>query len=558
MFHVIFHASDQYSAITTDGIPPSLIAHWLAFRKHSTYATDTRRESSGLGKPQLQHYSKNIMENPRRQGMSYQSAAFDLAFWARLSLLVCLFLIPMFGSAQATPRDYSISPPRVSFTPDHSAAVVSFSITNQGGDAQKTAQIVISEYQSGSVETVEQLPPLAADQTQEFSIQLPLANLTGDGIISFKIEAGIDEYELANSPVARDNSQLFHIDRSDARVSNGDSGRLEAGAPAQASYDFYIPVVNLGINFLADGIQLNESRFSSGDMLLALGVLAVALFCLWLLSLILRLLFRRPPSFDVWQPPYSVNSWHDPNSAEGRRQSWQYHAQNSSLGAPSAPDQLTVVKRLLDRRGVVLGGWRIKAMRTVQYDVYGRINRTEVVMPRKIISQLNRIARRAPTTANHELQKAIAPVAKRLSKQALGRVDKQNLMLPLALDIRFEGIAGEVRIQFEMYHFRDNAWHLIDQWEPELGQTGEHVPEQFTFSLNGQLSGESKKEFRQRLPEDLAQLLAGLFYHHYVESTSMPPASDMGKVEDFRKIRDEPWDNSEPDDETDPSSLPER
>ena len=488
--------------------------------------------------------------------MSYHSAVYDLALWARLTLFVCLLYFPIGGNAQATPRDYSISPPRVSFTPDHGAAVVSFSVTNQGGDARNPAQIVISEYQSGRVEIIEPLPPLAANQTQEFSIQLPLTNLSGDGIISFKIEAGIDEFELANSPIARDNSQLFHIDRSDARVASGESGTSEAGAPAQESYDLYLPVINLGIKFLADGIQLNENRYSSGDILRALGLLALALISLWLLSLILRLIFRRPPRFDVWQPPYAASNWHDPNSAEGRRQSWQFHAQNSSLGSPSAPDQLTVIKRLLDRRGVILGGWKIKAMRTVQYDVYGRINRTEVVMPRKIISQLNRIVRRAPTAANHELQKAIAPIAKRLGKKALRPVEKQNLMLPFALDIRFEGIAGEVRIQFELYHFRDSAWHLIDQWKPELGQTGENVPEQFTYTLNGQLSGESKKEFKRRLPEDMMQLLAGLFYHHQVEVGTVPPTSEISNAEDFRKTRDEAWDGSQFDDETDPSTLP--
>ena len=519
-------------------------------------ATARLRESGILGNPSVQHYSKNIMENAQRQGMSYYSALFDLALWARLTLLVCLFCVPIASTAQATPRDYSISPPRVSFTPDNGAAVIHFSITNQGGDARDPAQIVISEYQSGRVEIIEPLPPLAANQTQEFSIQLPLTNLSGDGIISFKIEAGIDEYELTNSPIARDNSQLFHIDRSEPGASGGNIGASDSAIPADARSGLHIPIVNLRIIFLEDGIQLNESRNSGGDILRALGLLALALICLWLLSLILRLIFRRPPRFDVWQPPYATGNWHEPNSAEGRRLSWQFHAQNSSLGAPSAPDQLTVIKRLLNQQGVILGGWKIKAMRTVQYDVYGRINRTEVVMPGKLISQLNRIARRAPGYANQELQKAIAPVAKRLGKKALGPVEKQNLMLPLALDIRFEGSAGEVRIQFELHHFRDSAWHLIDQWAPELGQTGENVPEQFTYTLNGQLSGESKKEFKRRLAEDLAQLLAGLFYHHQAEAGAAPPTSEISNADDFRKPMDKAWDGSLLDDETDPSSLP--
>lgn len=484
--------------------------------------------------------------------MSYHPAAWRLAHWARLTLFVCLFLFPIAGAAQAPPRDYSVSPPRVSFTPDNSAAVINFSVSNQGGDAQAPAQIIVSEYQSRRVAATEQLPPLAADQSRNFSIQLPLANLTADGIVSFKIEAGIDEFELADSPIARDNSQLFHIDRSDALAAGVEEGSSVAGAPAEAFYDLTIPLVNIGINFLADGIQLNDSYISGGDMLRALLVLAAALFCLWLLSLILRLIFRRPPRFDVWQPPYAVNSWHDPNSAPGRRHSWQYHAQNSSISAPSAPDQVTVVKRLTDRRGLILGGWKIKAMRSVQYDVYGPISRTEAVMPRKIINQLNRIAQRAPSIARDELQKALEPVAKRLSRQALGPVEKQNLILPFALDIRFEGAADDIRIQFELYQYRESAWHLIDQWEPELGQTGEYVPEHFSYTLNGQLSGESKKAFKQRLRAEMTQLLAGLFYHHQAEDSASPPARDPDISSD------EAWDSAPLDDETDQRYLPER
>ena len=114
-------------------------------------------------------------------------------------------------------------------------------------------------------------------------------------------------------------------------------------------------------------------------------------------------------------------------------------------------------------------------------------------------------------------------------------------MLPFALDIQFEGVADEIRIQFELYHYRDSAWQLIDQWEPELGQTGETVPEQFTYTLNGQLSGESKKEFRQRLQLDVTQLLAGLFYHHQAEDA---PGGGIGSTGGFPKEQDEPWDAS--------------
>ncbi|MCY3916652.1 MAG: hypothetical protein OXG49_11620 [Chloroflexi bacterium] len=484
------------------------------------------------------------MKKPQHHRWTGKSDAFDLGAMASFAILMYLWLFPLAAFAQATPRDYSISPPPVRYSPDGRTAVVSFTVSNQGGDAAEPSLIVITENQSGSVAISEFLPALAAGQTQSFSVELPLADYADDDIF-FKIEAGIDDYEVAGSPIARNNTQLFRINKTDARAATG----LDPPSDSRAPFDIFIPIVNLGIDFRADGIQLNDSLFSRDDILGAVASLALALFCLWLLSLILRLIFRRPPRFDVWQPPYAVNNWHDPNSAPGRRQSWQFHARNSAIPKPSAPDQVAVVKRLLDKRGVILGSWKVIAMRTVQYDVYGRINRTEALMPRKIINSFNRVLRRAPNYANHELRKAISPIAKSLSKYALAPVEQQNLMLPLALDIRFEGVTEEVRIQFELYQYREGAWRLIDQWEPEFGQVGEHVPEHFTFSLHGQLSGESKGEFKTRLRDDLTQLLAGLFNQRQVEK-SAAPAGDSESQQNFAGS------GKTLDAETDPRAIP--
>ena len=432
---------------------------------------------------------------------------------SRWQFIVCLFFIAGAGAAQAQPRDYSISLPRVHYSADGASAVITFTVRNQGGDAVDASQIIIAENQSGRVEFREPLPALAAGQEQPFSLELPLTLLPEDDLF-FKVEAGIDQYELAGSPIARNNTQLFRLNKADASASTGTAPNL----PAAPTYDLFIPVLNLGLNVRADGLQVNDRLITGRDLLLAAGLAVVALFCLWLLSLILRLIFRRPPKFEPWQPPYAVNTWYDPNSAIGRRQGWQFHAQNSTISVPRVLNQVTVTKRLLDRQDTALGSWRIKALRTVQYDIYGRINRSEVIMPQTINRQLNRIARRAPSLDNPALRKAIAPIAKRLSKYALAAVEKQNLMLPLALDIRLEGDVADVRILFELYQCRDDTWHLIDSWEPELGQIGARVPEQLTFTLNGQLPGESNREFKARLQEDVAQLLASLFYHHQAEA----------------------------------------
>ena len=303
------------------------------------------------------------------------------------------------------------------------------------------------------------MPALAADESRAFSLPLPLADLPADNV-SIQIQAGIDEFELAGSPIARNNTQLFLINRAGAGLPGGGSGGAAgSSAPAQR-YDCFIPLVNLGLNFGADGVEVNGRSYSRTDLLIIAALTLAALVCLWLLSLILRLIFRRPPKFEPWQPPYSVNNWHDPNSTLGRRQSWQFHAQSSAISAAGAPDQVTVIKRLLGGDGVILGGWTITAIRTVQYDVYGRISRTEVVMSRKVNRQLNRVLRRAPGLDSVALRKALAPVSKRLCKSALAAIEKQNRALPLAMDMRLEGPLGDVRILFELYQYRNEAWQL--------------------------------------------------------------------------------------------------
>ena len=427
----------------------------------------------------------------------------------RWRIIALLLVSAVIAAAQVRPRDYSVSTSVVSYDADALTAIIRFTVENEGGDAQEAAEIVATVYQGEGAEVRADLPALGAGQTRDFEVHFPLQGLPVDEITTVEVRVGIDQYELDSSPIAQDNRQLVYINPSDANIAAG----LDASTP---SYDVLIPLVNLGINFRADGVEINGRRFSGGEMLAIAGIAGVALFCLWLLSLALRLVFRRPPKFEPWQAPYAAGAWHDPNSAPGRRQGWQFHAQNCTIDAPRVPNQVTVIKRLTDDIGVNLGGWEIKAVRTVQYDIYGRISRTEVVMPRSVNKQLTRIARRARQLDHTALRKAIQPVAKRLCRHALAAIEKQNRMLPLALDMRFEGAPGEVRVHFELYQYRNDAWHLIDEWEPEMGKVGARVPEHFTFSLNGQLPGESYREYKARLRDDVVQLLVGLFsaYHH--------------------------------------------
>ena len=441
--------------------------------------------------------------------------------------LFCFSSLNGISWSQAEPRDYAISTPLVSYSPDGKIATVTFDIVNEGGDAIEVTQITIADNNTGRIELDVDLPALAANQVYPFSEELPLSNFTEDDTF-LKVEVGIDQYEVAGSPVARNNSQLFRINIAEARALANDQPGLAEIPDSTAQYDLLIPLLNIGISLRDDGLQINQTTYPVTQILIGIGTVVAGLVLLWFFFLILRLIFRRPPSFDPWNPPYAVSTFHDPNSAEGRRQNWQYYAQNSVISAACVPNQVAVIKRLVDAQGLVLGAWTVMAMRSEQYDAYGRLGHTAVMMPGKLLKQLNKLAARAHDLDNQQLSKTLQPIANRMSKAAIRAIEKQNRMLPIALELRFEGNRDDARVIFELYQCRSSAWQLLDQWEPEFGAIGSRIPEQFTYTLNGMLPGESFREFKTRLTSDIAQLLGGLLYHHQAteESETSPTSYD--------------------------------
>ncbi|MCY3779655.1 MAG: hypothetical protein OXG78_05040 [Chloroflexi bacterium] len=459
-------------------------------------------------------------------------------------VLVSGFLV----AGQTRPRDYAVSTSAVSYDADAATAIIAFTVENKGGDAQEETEILATLYQSADTEIRETLPALLAGQKRDIEIHFPMAGLPPKEISTVELRVGIDQFELDGSPIARNNRQLVYINPEDAGLAAGADSGIGATSPI---YDLYLPLVNLGINFVEAGLEVNGRVYGGGELLGFAGVILVTLICLWLLSLVLRLILRRPPKFEPWQAPYAIGAWTDPNSALGRRQGWQMHAQNPMIEAPRAPNQVAVIKRLTDDGGINLGSWNIQAVRTAQYDIYGRISRSEVVMPRAINKRLTRIAQRGPGLDQAGLRKAIRPVAQRLCRHALAAIEKQNRSLPLALDMRFEGDPDVARVHFELYQYRSDAWHLIDEWEPEMSKPGARIPEHFTFSLNGQLPGENYREFKARLRDDVTELLAGLVGERHIEVA--PGSNDYGRASPHSEAADGDagWPSAGPDDETD-------
>ena len=176
---------------------------------------------------------------------------------ARWAIIFVMAMSGFLSLGQTRPRDYVISLPRVSFSADGRVAIVSFTVSNQGGDAIDASQVLIRESLESSVEVSAELPALASGGEQNYRIELRLAELPATDL-HFEVEAGIDAYELAGSDIARNNKQIFRINQADIGNAPVDEGT------AAPEYDLLLPVLNLGIDILPDGIALNGQAFPPG------------------------------------------------------------------------------------------------------------------------------------------------------------------------------------------------------------------------------------------------------------------------------------------------------
>lgn len=437
----------------------------------------------------------------------------------KLSLsLVIIWMISISALAQSSPRNYIVSTPAVSFSDDESQFTIEFEVTNEGGEAQgETNADIISINDGNRIIAEKTLPVLAAGEKLTVKFTFNSEDFPAGSVEALQIEVGIDQYELAGSPIARDNIRTISV-----TIPQLIDNLPEDVVVIIEEPDFVIPVVNIPVQMVDGGIIIGGDFYSLQDIFTAVGVIGIGLLLLWFITIILRLLFRRPPTFGQWQPPYASMTYYDPNSTMGRRQAWQHHAQNGTIFQACTQHNVVALKRLLDMEGNNIGAWEIKAIRTVQYDMYGRVSRTETVMPGGIVKKLNKVAHKAPSYSNDKLRKSVNPIARDIAKLTSKKISKKSAMLPIAMDIRFEGKHGEIRILFELYQCRNHAWHLLDQWEPEMAIVGHKIVENYTYTLNGQLAGENFKDYKRRLSEDFAWLLGGMLYRHQVPSQPEP------------------------------------
>lgn len=270
---------------------------------------------------------------------------------------------------------------------------------------------------------------------------------------------------------------------------------------------FTIPVTQVAIYLVGESICVGSTNIPRNAQVIGLLLCGGSLVLLVLLRLFLRVLFPRRRRFPSWQPAYANVPPLDPNSVAGRRQGWQQHAQNGTiLGAP-VEGNVHPIKLLLGSDGHKLGNWRLTATRLVQYDQYGRIARSETILGKRWLRGLNRVMRRNHKLDAEKLRVKLRPLARSAIGRLRRKITSKTAWLPIAMDMRFVGRHGEVRIVFELYQYRQQTWHRLDTWQPEMRITSNRIEENYTYSIHGKAAGENLRAYARRLQGDVLWLL---------------------------------------------------
>ena len=419
--------------------------------------------------------------------------------------LLFLLLIALILAAPVMAQDDAVTPDTAQ-APDYQIIVmaspslagsnftVEFGIINIAGAAETEATVILTVATTGQQLGIKTVPAIPSQGTETVTFEFPASDFPAGSTQSLQATVGIDEIEQRGSATIGNNSVRvgFNVPQN---VPTAEAGSDSASQSATGT-SFTIP----GINLLVD---LNNPT----HLLILIGVIVVVLILLWVAVTILRLIFQKTPTIGQWQPPYASLSVVDPDSAAGRRQLWQPHAQNDALMLPCAEGAYHIRKLLMGADGAMLSGWRMTSLRLSQYDMYGRVARTHTLASNGLVKRLDKAAHRRELDMERA-QKAVRPVARSLVAQFDKRLSKKNAGLPIALDLRIRGTHGEARILFELFGCRHGEWQLIDSWEPEMIVVQGAIGENFTYTMFGQHQGEQYKDYRRRIEEELTRTLA--------------------------------------------------
>ncbi|MBE2271278.1 MAG: hypothetical protein IAE80_23795 [Anaerolinea sp.] len=414
-----------------------------------------------------------------------------------ISLIALVSILPVHAQ-QAVAIDYQIR--NISRTVSGDDVIVQFEVTNLGDpvDTPVTAWLLTADTEE-ALDSVE-VPPLP----------------TGENLHTVTLSFSVSRFppgtvqRLVATLGVRDLPPTFEGQANIARFTVTMPPPIDTGLPAQAAppagSGFSLPVDLDGIDPLTAAVVVAG--------------IGIVLILIWLLTIIIRVLFERPPTFPQWQVPYALNPYIDQSSTEGRRQLWQQHAQNDMPPLPCQAGAYAASKQLIGTDGKKLSGWRVTALRLSQYDMYGRVNRSTIVADRSTTARIDRAVRRSAKLDQKNAERAVRGAVKRLTDHLFKSVNKRNLMLPVALDMRLRGAHGDVQIQFRLDQCVGGAWQRLDEWKPELVVTSGHIQENFTYTFFGKKPEEKPRAFRARLRAEVTGALAGL-----VCGKNPPPAA---------------------------------
>ncbi|MEO8395847.1 MAG: hypothetical protein ABI700_22825 [Chloroflexota bacterium] len=394
----------------------------------------------------------------------------------RLLVLLLIMLLVVSSAAAQQAANYVIRDLRYNLTDDQ--VLVDFTVNNYGGAVLIETTVYLFD-EGGRNLAHQVVKPLSANEKFPVTLSVQRSQFTPGSSQTLYIAVGVNQL-----PAER--SQISHMTVPIPEI-------IVSGSPAAAAQN-------------SGGLPINLS--DPTNLALIIGIVVVVIVLLWVITVIGRLVFSRPPALPAWQPPYVITPLIDPNSTNGRRQLWQQHAESDVLPAPCAQGDYKVRKLLIGSNAVKLAGWRVTGLRISQYDRYGRVARSQTVLPKKTVKALDKAVRKSASLDSAKALRTARPIARALTKTILKKSNKQSATLPVALDIRLVGMHGEVRILFELYGCNGGSWQEIDHWEPEMRVVNGSIHENFTYTLLGQYPAESNKQYQQRLAVDLTNLLA--------------------------------------------------
>ncbi len=423
-------------------------------------------------------------------------------------LITLLLLIAPAWAQEDDPPDYRVKILGYKISEDDESLIIRFGVYNTGGNAESASIVQLRDISSSEEIARTRVRALDGDGDSQSDLELrvDVREFEPGSQHTLEIVVGIGDIEPEDSDTILNNIDSINVEIPE----------YEEVPNAQQANDgvFSVPLLDIEVD-TTDTIQ----------MLILAGIMITGLVMLILLVVILRLVFSGQPSFGNWQPSYATIPPLDPNSTYGRRQLWQQHAQNNVVPMPCRPGSYHARKILMGMDGRYLSGWRVIAMRMTQYDMYGRVSRTQILAPSKLVARLNRVIRRSNQLNEEQLRKRVRPVAKGLIRSFKKKLIRRSMMLPVALDIRLEGRHGDVRIMFDLHECQNDQPVQLDYWEPEMMVVGKRINESYTFTIFGQRTGEGVSAFHNRLTVDIESVLAD-FLRTAVTTTTATPEED--------------------------------